>query len=56
MKMHVFAMLDRAKHDIENIRSVNYVAVKRTTVQVTSLPLYPELTYHRARSTVLSLY
>jgi hypothetical protein len=35
----MFASLDTAKPDIENIRDSNFVAVKLTTVQVTTLSL-----------------
>jgi hypothetical protein len=35
----MFAILARAKPDIENIRGLNLAAVKHTTVQVTRLSL-----------------
>jgi hypothetical protein len=35
----MFAILDKAKPDTENTRGLNLAAVRRTTVQVTSLPL-----------------
>jgi hypothetical protein len=35
----VFAILDKAKPDVESIRGLNLAAVKHTTVQVTRLPL-----------------
>jgi hypothetical protein len=39
MKMLMFAILDMAKPDTGNTKGLNLVAVKRTTVQVTRLPL-----------------
>jgi hypothetical protein len=39
MRMNMFAIYDKAKADIENIRGLNSAAVKLTTVQVTKLPL-----------------
>jgi hypothetical protein len=39
MQMQIFAILDKAKPDTENIRDLNLAAVKQTTVQVTRLPL-----------------
>jgi hypothetical protein len=38
MVMKMFAILDKAKPDIENIRGLNLVAVIHATVQVTRLP------------------
>jgi DMSO/TMAO reductase YedYZ heme-binding membrane subunit len=35
----MFAILDKAKPDIESIRGLNLAAVKHTTVHVTRLPL-----------------
>jgi hypothetical protein len=35
----MFAILDKAKPDTGNTRGLNLAAVKRTTVQVTRLPL-----------------
>jgi hypothetical protein len=35
--------LDKAKPVTENTRGLNLVAVRRTTVQVSKLPLQPEL-------------
>jgi hypothetical protein len=35
--------LDKAKPGTGNTRGLNLAAIKRTTVQVTRLPLYPEL-------------
>jgi hypothetical protein len=35
----MFAVYNKAKPDIENIRSLNLSVVKLTTVQVTKLPL-----------------
>jgi hypothetical protein len=40
MKALIFAILDKAKPDTKNIRDLNLAVVKRTTVQVTRLPLY----------------
>jgi hypothetical protein len=39
----MFATLDKANRDIENIRGINLAAVKHTTVQVTRLLLWQEL-------------
>jgi hypothetical protein len=39
MKMQLFAELDKATHDTENIRGLNLAAVKHMTIQVTRLPL-----------------
>jgi hypothetical protein len=39
MEMQMFAILDKAKPDTENIRGLDLAAVKRTGVQVTRLPL-----------------
>jgi hypothetical protein len=39
MKMQMFTILDKAKPGTENTRGLNLAAVKRTTVQVTRLPL-----------------
>jgi hypothetical protein len=39
LRMDMFAVLDKAKLDIENIRGLNLAVVKLTTVQVTKLPL-----------------
>jgi hypothetical protein len=36
--MRMFAILDKAKPDIESTRGLNLAAVKHTTVQVTRLP------------------
>jgi len=38
--MKLFATLDEAKPNSRNIRGLNWTAVKRTTVQVSGLPLY----------------
>jgi hypothetical protein len=43
MKMKMFATLDKAKPDTENIRSFNLAAIKHTTAQATRLPLKQEL-------------
>jgi hypothetical protein len=42
-KMQMFAILDKANPDTGNIRGLNLVAVKHTTVQVTRLLLKQEL-------------
>jgi hypothetical protein len=39
MKMQMFAILGKAKPGTENKRGLNMAAVRRTTVQVTRLPL-----------------
>jgi hypothetical protein len=39
MKMEMFPMHKKVKHDIENIRGSNLVAVKLMTVKVSRLPL-----------------
>jgi hypothetical protein len=36
--IRIFAILDKAKADIEGIRDLNLAAVKHTTVEVTRLP------------------
>jgi hypothetical protein len=38
MKMKMFATLDKAKPDTENIRGLNLAAAMCTTVQVSRLP------------------
>jgi hypothetical protein len=43
MKMKMFAILDKVKPDIENIRGLNLAAVRHTTVQVTRLLFYQKL-------------
>jgi hypothetical protein len=43
MKMQMFAILDKVKSGSKHVKSLNYAAVKRTTVQVTRLPLQREL-------------
>jgi hypothetical protein len=43
MKMKMFAILDKAKHDTGNTRGLNLAAVIFTTVQVSRLPLWREL-------------
>jgi hypothetical protein len=40
MKMKMFATLDKAKPDTENIRGLNLAAVMCMTVQVSRLSLY----------------
>jgi hypothetical protein len=37
--MNLFAVYDKAKPDIENIRDLNLAVVKLMTVQVAKLPL-----------------
>jgi hypothetical protein len=39
MRMNMFAIKEKAKPDIENIRGLNLAVVKLTTVQMTKLPL-----------------
>jgi hypothetical protein len=39
MGMNMFAVSDKKKPDIENIKGFNLVVVKLTVVQVTKLPL-----------------
>jgi hypothetical protein len=39
MKKNKFAVWDKARPDIENIRGLNLAVVRLTTVQVTKLPL-----------------
>jgi hypothetical protein len=39
MRKNMFAVWDKAKPDIENIRALNLAMVKLTAVQVTELPL-----------------
>jgi hypothetical protein len=39
MRMNMFAVQDKAKPDVENIRGLNLAVVKLTTVQVTKLQL-----------------
>jgi hypothetical protein len=39
MRMNMFAIEDKVKPDIENIRGLNLAMVKPTTVQVIKLPL-----------------
>jgi hypothetical protein len=43
MKIYMFAMLDRAKPDTENIRDLNLAVVRRMSVQLFELILQPEL-------------
>jgi hypothetical protein len=43
MRIYMFAILDKAKPNTENIRDLNLVVVRRMTVQVTELALQPEL-------------
>jgi hypothetical protein len=44
----MFAKLDKAKPDTENIRGLNFSAVMCTTVQVSRLPWYRKLLVTRA--------
>jgi hypothetical protein len=39
MRMNMFAVYDKVKPDIENIRGLNLAVVKLTTVLATKLPL-----------------
>jgi hypothetical protein len=39
MRMNMFAVEDKAKPDIKNIRDLNWVVVKLTPVHVNKLPL-----------------
>jgi hypothetical protein len=39
MKIHMFAMLYKAKTEVESVRGLNFVAVMHTTIQVPMLPL-----------------
>jgi hypothetical protein len=39
MKIQMFAILDKAKPDTENIRGLNLATVKHTMVEVIGLPL-----------------
>jgi hypothetical protein len=39
MRMNMFAVEEKAKSDVENIRDVNLAVVKLTAVQVSKLPL-----------------
>jgi hypothetical protein len=39
MRVNLFALQDKVKPDIENIRGINLAVVKLTTVQVRKLPL-----------------
>jgi hypothetical protein len=39
MRMNMFAVLDKVKPDVENIRGLKLAIVKLTTVQVTKQPL-----------------
>jgi hypothetical protein len=48
MTIKMFAILDKAKPVIENIRGLNLAAVRRMTVQVTRLPLEWKLLEIRA--------
>jgi hypothetical protein len=46
MRMNTFAVQDKMKPDIENIRGLNLAVVKFTTVEMTKLPLQ-----HKIRKT-----
>jgi hypothetical protein len=50
MRMNMFAVLNKAKADIRNIRGLNLAVVKLTTVQVTKLPLYHDISKIDIRS------
>jgi hypothetical protein len=41
--MNIFAVQDKMKANIENIKGLNLAVVKLTTVQVTNLPLYHKI-------------
>jgi hypothetical protein len=41
--MKIFAILEKAKPEIESTRGLNLAAVRHTTVQVARLPLYRKL-------------
>jgi hypothetical protein len=43
MKMHMFPILDKAKHNTENVRGLNLGAIRRMTAKVTNQPLQSEL-------------
>jgi hypothetical protein len=43
MTMNMFAVYGKVKPDTENVRGLNLVLVKLTTVQVTKLPLYHKM-------------
>jgi hypothetical protein len=43
MKIHMFATSGKVKPNTEIVRGLIFAAVKRTTVQMTRLPLYHEL-------------
>jgi hypothetical protein len=43
MNMKMYAILDKAKPHTENRKGLNLAAVICTTVQVSRLPLWPEL-------------
>jgi hypothetical protein len=43
MGIHMFAILDKAKHDTENTRDLNQAVVRHMAVLVIKLPLQPEL-------------
>jgi hypothetical protein len=43
MRINRFAVYDKAKPDIENIRGLNLSVVKLTTVQVITLPLWRKI-------------
>jgi hypothetical protein len=41
-RMYMFAILDKAKPDIENIRDLNLAVARNMTVQVIKLVLQPD--------------
>jgi hypothetical protein len=43
MRINIFAVQNKAKADIENIRGLNLAVVKLTTVQVNKLPLWHKI-------------
>jgi hypothetical protein len=43
MRIYMLAIFDKAKHDTEDIRHLNWAVVRHMTVLVIKLPLQPEL-------------
>jgi hypothetical protein len=43
MRIYMFAILDKAKHDTENIRGLNKAVVRHMNVLVTKIVLQTEL-------------
>jgi hypothetical protein len=46
-RIYMFAIMDKAKHDTENIRDLNKAVVRHVTVLVIKLVLQPELPFIR---------